>query len=108
MELPEIAEAHARRGEPDLMFHWLERAWANRDTGLSSFLGDPFLASYKDDPRYTAFARKLGVIPGFKLRPPGQHRRLRLRQRLRIVERVVQAAAFLARQRRAHDQLGDQ
>ena len=32
------------------------------DAGVTSLLSDPFLRAYKDDPRYIAFAQKIGVM----------------------------------------------
>jgi TolB-like protein len=57
----QIAQAYAWRRDPDAMFEWLERAWANRDPGLRRLLGDPFLAPYREDPRFAAFRRKIGL-----------------------------------------------
>lgn len=61
----QIAEVHALRGEPDAAFRWLDRAWANRDSGIQFLLYDPFLLRYRDDPRFAAFCRKVGLpLPG--------------------------------------------
>ena len=57
----QIAEIYALRGDPDETFHWLERAWANHDPGLQSLLFDAFILRYKDDPRFAAFCRKVGL-----------------------------------------------
>jgi TolB-like protein/Flp pilus assembly protein TadD len=59
----QIAAVYALRKEPEKMFEWLEHAWATRDGGLASLLYDPFLRPYKDDPRFIAFAQKIGVMP---------------------------------------------
>jgi tetratricopeptide (TPR) repeat protein len=59
----QIAQVYALRKEPQKMFQWLERAWKNKDPGLTNLLSDPFLRAYKDDPRFIAFAQKIGVIP---------------------------------------------
>src|SRR5579883_1021090 len=59
----QIAELYALRKQPDQMFAWLERAWANRDPGISYLLYDPFLLAYRGDPRFAAFCRKLGLPP---------------------------------------------
>jgi tetratricopeptide (TPR) repeat protein len=60
----QIAQVYALRKEPDKMFEWLEHAWATNDTGaVSDLLTDPFLRAYKDDPRFIAFAQKIGVMP---------------------------------------------
>lgn len=57
----QIAQIHALREDPDQVFHWLDRAWANRDAGVSLLLFDPILLRYRDDPRFAAFARKIGL-----------------------------------------------
>jgi len=55
----QIAEVHAVRGEADLAFEWLERAYAQRDSGISEIKGDRFMRVLADDPRHKAFLRKL-------------------------------------------------
>ena len=57
----QVAQVHAVRGEPDAMFEWLERAWKARDPGMQSLLYDALLLRYKDDPRYAALAKKVGL-----------------------------------------------
>jgi hypothetical protein len=49
------------RKDPDNMFRWLDRAWANRDTGIGRLLTDPFVLRYRDDPRFSAFCEKVGL-----------------------------------------------
>jgi hypothetical protein len=56
----QIAEAHAARGEPDLAFEWLERAYAQRDGGLSEMKTSPHFRSLHGDPRWGAFLKKMG------------------------------------------------
>ena len=55
----QIAEIQAYRGETDKAFEWLERAYRQRDGGLTTLKGDPLLRSLKDDPRYHAFLQKM-------------------------------------------------
>ena len=55
----QIAEIHAYRGETDKAFEWLERAYKQRDGGLSQMKGDPLLRSLESDPRYAAFLKKM-------------------------------------------------
>jgi adenylate cyclase len=55
----QIAEAHAYRGEADLAFEWLDRAYEQRDGGLLDTKGDRLLRGLIGDPRYKAFLRKL-------------------------------------------------
>ena len=55
----QIAEVHAFRGEADLAFEWLERAYDQRDGGVADIKGDRLMRGLVDDPRYKAFLRKL-------------------------------------------------
>lgn len=59
----QIAAVYALRKEPDKMFEWLDHAWSTREPGVAQLLFDPFLRAYKDDPRFIAFAQKIGVMP---------------------------------------------
>ncbi|MDQ6911477.1 MAG: tetratricopeptide repeat protein [Verrucomicrobiota bacterium] len=59
----QIAQVYALRKEPDKVFEWLEHGWATHDAGVTELLSDPFLLAYKDDPRFIAFAQKIGVMP---------------------------------------------
>ena len=57
-----MAEIHAYRGEGDAAFSWLERAYRDRDVGTVSIRSDPLLRSLRQDPRYTAFLRKMKLL----------------------------------------------
>jgi Flp pilus assembly protein TadD len=57
----QIAAVYGLRNEPDKMFEWLDRAYAERDSGLTQLLVTPFILNYKDDPRFAAFCQKLNV-----------------------------------------------
>jgi TolB-like protein len=59
----QIAQVYALRKEPEKMFEWLEHAWTTHDAGVTELLENPFLRVYKDDPRFIAFAQKIGVMP---------------------------------------------
>jgi tetratricopeptide (TPR) repeat protein len=59
----QIAQVYALRKEPEKMFEWLDQAWKTHDGGVTEILADPFMRVYKDDPRFIAFAQKIGVIP---------------------------------------------
>ena len=59
----QIAQVYALRKEPEKMFEWLEHAWTTHDAGVTELLTNPFLRAYKDDPRFIAFAQKIGVMP---------------------------------------------
>jgi TolB-like protein/Flp pilus assembly protein TadD len=56
-----VAVLYAQRHQPDKMFEWLETAYARRDAALSRLFIFPFLMDYRDDPRFAAFCRKLGI-----------------------------------------------
>jgi TolB-like protein/Tfp pilus assembly protein PilF len=57
----QIAEVYALRRDPDNTFKWLDRAWTNRDPGLSYLLSDPFVLRYRADSRFAAFCKKVGL-----------------------------------------------
>ena len=65
----QIAQVYALRKEPEKMFEWLEHAWKTHDAGVTLLLSDPFLRAYKDDPRFIAFAQKIGVMPKAAAKP---------------------------------------
>jgi TolB-like protein/Flp pilus assembly protein TadD len=56
-----ISRIYALRKEPEKMFEWLNRAWAQHDNNITILYYDPFLLRYKDDPRFAAFCRKVGL-----------------------------------------------
>jgi TolB-like protein/cytochrome c-type biogenesis protein CcmH/NrfG len=55
----QVAEVYAWRGERDKAFQWLERAYAQRDGGLTGIKFQPLLDSLRSDPRYRALMRKM-------------------------------------------------
>ncbi|HET9819296.1 MAG TPA: hypothetical protein VFP92_09035 [Rhodanobacteraceae bacterium] len=57
----QIAGVYALRRDPDSMFKWLDRAWINRDGGISFLLISPSILRYKNDPRFAAFCKKVGL-----------------------------------------------
>ncbi|MEP6810117.1 MAG: tetratricopeptide repeat protein, partial [Chthoniobacterales bacterium] len=65
----QIATVYAMRREPEKMFEWLEHAWTTHDSGVTQMLQDPFLRAYQDDPRFIAFAQKVGVMPKAAAKP---------------------------------------
>jgi len=61
----QIAQVYALRNDAKATFEWLDRALSNRDAGIGYLLFDPFILRYKDDPRFAAFCRKVGLpVPG--------------------------------------------
>jgi len=57
----QIAEVYALRNDAKATFAWLDQAWSNRDPGISGLYFDPFILRYKDDPRFAALCRKVGL-----------------------------------------------
>ena len=57
----EIAQAYALRNDAKSTFAWLDRAWRQREGGVTGLLYDPFILRYKDDPRMAAFCKKVGL-----------------------------------------------
>jgi tetratricopeptide (TPR) repeat protein len=55
----QIAEVYAFRNQPDEAFEWLDRAYAQRDSGLIGTKVEPLLKSLYNDPRFAAFLKKL-------------------------------------------------
>jgi tetratricopeptide (TPR) repeat protein len=55
----QIAEAYAWRGEVERVFEWLERAYTQRDPGLSMTSSDPFFRPVHGDPRWLPFLKKM-------------------------------------------------
>jgi TolB-like protein/DNA-binding winged helix-turn-helix (wHTH) protein/Tfp pilus assembly protein PilF len=57
----QIAMIYAFRNQPDEALEWLERAYAQRDSGLIYAKVDPLLKSFHNDPRFAAFLKKLNL-----------------------------------------------
>jgi TolB-like protein/DNA-binding winged helix-turn-helix (wHTH) protein len=55
----QVAQVYAFRNQPDESFEWLDRAYAQRDSGLIGTKVDPLLKSLHNDPRYAALLKKL-------------------------------------------------
>jgi len=57
----QIAEVYAFRNQSDAAFEWLDRAYAQRNSGLIGTKVEPLLKSLHNDPRYAAFLKKLNL-----------------------------------------------
>jgi tetratricopeptide (TPR) repeat protein len=55
------AALHAWRGDPDEAFAWLEVAFDQHASDLSTILSDPLMVSLRTDPRWTGFLDRLGA-----------------------------------------------
>jgi hypothetical protein len=58
----QIAHVYAFRNQSDEAFEWLDRAYAQRDSGLIFTKVDPLLKSLHNDPRYAALLKKLNLL----------------------------------------------
>lgn len=57
-----ITQAYAFRHDVDRTFEWLEKSYQMRDPDLMINLrGDPLLAPFRGDPRYSALLRKMNL-----------------------------------------------
>jgi TolB-like protein len=56
-----IAEAYASRGESDEALRWLDRAYLQKDSGLTFIETDLALRKLLGDPRYKAFLKKMNL-----------------------------------------------
>ena len=65
-----MAEVYAWRGEGDSAFEWLERAYEQDQPNTYVFLGSLFWRKLTDDPRYSAYIEKIGLLEEWKAMPP--------------------------------------
>jgi len=66
----DVAQIYAMRNDADKTFEWLDRAWTYRDPSVHYLPYDPFIRRYKDDPRFIAYRRTVGLpVPGDAERP---------------------------------------
>ncbi len=56
-----IAMTYAYRGDRDHAFEWLERAYKQKDTFLSTIKGEHLFKGVAGDPRFHAFLRKMNL-----------------------------------------------
>jgi len=55
----QIAEVYAYRGESGKSFEWLERAYKQRDAGLTDIKTDPLFKNLRRNPRYTGLLKEM-------------------------------------------------
>ena len=56
-----VAMTYAYRGDRDLAFQWLERAYEQRDQSFRELVGEPLFKNIEGDPRYKAFLKKMNL-----------------------------------------------
>ena len=57
----QIAEIYAFSGANDQAFEWLDRAWRQRDGGMSELLGNYFLSGLENDARWQELLARMGL-----------------------------------------------
>jgi TolB-like protein/DNA-binding winged helix-turn-helix (wHTH) protein/Flp pilus assembly protein TadD len=55
----QIAQVYAYRGESDRSFEWLERAYKQRDAGMTEIKTDPLLKNLRRDQRYSELLKRM-------------------------------------------------
>ena len=58
----QVAEVYAYRNEIEKAFEWLERAYVQRDPGVSYSATDSFLRPLHGDPRWRPFLQRMGFV----------------------------------------------
>jgi adenylate cyclase len=66
----QIAQVYGMRADAGKSFEWLEQAYTNRDSGISSVLGDPSFFTMLTNPRFAAFIEKLELTEAWHRIPP--------------------------------------
>ena len=56
-----VADVYAYRGEKDLSFQYLEKAYANHSVDLQDLKTDPFLSSLRTEQRYKVLLHRMGL-----------------------------------------------
>jgi TolB-like protein/Tfp pilus assembly protein PilF len=67
----QIAAIYAQRKQADEAFRWFEHGVDTHDPGLTELYGTPYAFLIRDDPRFAALAKKIGLppLPADALRP---------------------------------------
>jgi hypothetical protein len=56
----EIASGHARVGEKDQVFVWLEKAFQERDSRIVALRVEPVFESLRSDPKFQDLVKRIG------------------------------------------------
>ena len=60
-----LAEIYAYRKENDKALQWLETSYQRGDGWLVFLKGDPLMKNLYGDSRYTAFMKKMNLVPDY-------------------------------------------
>jgi TolB-like protein/Flp pilus assembly protein TadD len=58
----QVSEIYAARGDFDAAFEWLNRAYAQRDGGMTGLLTDDSLSALHTDPRWLQLVEKMNLL----------------------------------------------
>jgi hypothetical protein len=56
-----VAMTYAYRNDPDVAFHWLDRAYQQKEQHFVEFVGEPLFKNLMKDPRYQGFLKKMNL-----------------------------------------------
>ena len=65
-----MAAIYSSRKEMDLAFEWMEKAYQEHREGVVYVLSSASLSNLKYDPRFPAFAEKIGLLEAWQAMPP--------------------------------------
>jgi tetratricopeptide (TPR) repeat protein len=65
-----MAAIFSSRGEMDLAFDWIEKAYQEHREGVVYVLSSASLRNLTYDPRFPAFVEKIGLLEAWKAMPP--------------------------------------
>jgi eukaryotic-like serine/threonine-protein kinase len=57
----EVAQVHARLGDREQVFSWLEKAYAERDSGIVALRVEPAFQGLRSDPRWQNLVKRIGI-----------------------------------------------
>lgn len=59
----DVVTLHALNGDVGPTVEWLERDWAQQRGNALFILSNPFVLRFRDNPRFIAFCKKIGLAP---------------------------------------------
>jgi TPR repeat protein len=58
----QLAEIYAFGGDVDEAFNWLDRAWRQRDGGMSELIGNYFFSNLENDARWRELLIRISLV----------------------------------------------
>ncbi len=59
----DLASLYALRGDVENTVEWLDRTWARRDVSILAMMYDPMMLQFRNQPKFIAFCKKIGLPP---------------------------------------------